>query len=184
MRSPIKTFFTLSTRKRTLFFQLMTLSVQRKWLRLWKSPKAHTEYWVQQSLIPSPRQLSPAERAWVRELRSAIKLANKYIPWTNVCRHQAWQAAQMLMKHQIPFSYHVGINKTKPNQAEGHTWILVEGQFVTGDCQLEEYREIPYKKKRLVIETLCKTLFFSPLFKLIDQSIGGSIVATHHFWTS
>ena len=73
-----------------------------------------------------------------KDISLAIGIVNKYLPWKNVCRHQSWQAVRLLLKHQIPFKYSVGMHKTNKIK-EGHSWVKVNDKFVCGRCDEKEF---------------------------------------------
>lgn len=142
--SKLQSFLTLSGRRKLLFFEVVMLSIWRAFLRWTGSRRAFTENLIKNSStdtssIPSPSQIKQA-----RDIAVAIELGRKYIPWKNLCRHQAWQAVKLLQKADIPFTYHVGIKKEGPHRNEGHAWVMVNGRFISGKCRLSEYREIKF----------------------------------------
>ncbi|NVJ87805.1 MAG: lasso peptide biosynthesis B2 protein [Algoriphagus sp.] len=89
--------------------------------------------------IPS-KNIGEEQLSEVKDITFAITLANKYIPWNNRCRHQAWQAIYLLNRAGIPYEYHVGVKKG--NLIEGHSWVKVIGDFVSGVCEENNYYSI------------------------------------------
>lgn len=140
----INRFINLSKERKLLFFEVVALSVRRTVLKLLGFKSAYTENLIKKSLTFNPDILSPSQLQDARDIAIAIELGRKYIPWKNLCRHQAWQAVILLQKAGIPFTYHVGIKKEGPNRNEGHAWVMVDGRFISGKCRLSEYREIKF----------------------------------------
>ncbi len=126
----------LSSRQKKLVVTVFWLSIYRN-LLLFKGFKVgFTEYIYKnqdRNLVLTTDKIGLA-----KDIALAISIVNKYLPWKNVCRHQSWQAVYLLLKHQIPFTYFVGIQKTKKIK-EGHSWVKVNGKFVCGICNENEY---------------------------------------------
>lgn len=140
----LKSFVKLSKRRKILFFKVVMLSLFKPILKLLHSPQAFTENLIPPASAVSADLLANVQLEKVRDIAAAIELGRKYIPWKNQCRHQAWQAAVLLRRSGIPYSYHVGIKKRENNAVEGHAWVLVGERFVSGRCKLSEYREIKF----------------------------------------
>lgn len=126
-----------------MFFRVIALSLYQLVLKISNSPKAYSENLIKDA-SNSNANLSAAGLLRAKDVAAAIELGRKYIPWKNLCRHQAWQAIMLLKREGIPFTYHVGIKKEGPNRNEGHAWVMVDGRFVSGKCRLSEYREIKF----------------------------------------
>ena len=75
----------------------------------------------------------------LKDISIAIKVIAKYSPFTNVCRHQAYQAKVLCRFYDIPYKIYVGFKKNEAGAIEGHAWTMVNGYFVTGFCAVEEY---------------------------------------------
>lgn len=122
------------------------LSIYQKILATVKSPRAYTENLVKNKFSNLPKELNSKELRIIKDISIAIELGRKYIPWKNLCRHQAWQAVFLLQKAKIPFTYHVGIKKADVNRSEGHAWVMVNQKFVSGKCKLSDYAEINFSR--------------------------------------
>lgn len=85
--------------------------------------------------------LPPGEtdKALISDIRFAIKLVNKYVPWENVCRHQAHQAKILCNFYHIPYQIFVGFKKNESGKTEGHAWSVAGGIMITGFCRPSDY---------------------------------------------
>lgn len=145
IRKKIKTFYSLSSNRKFLFFFVVVLSIYQKTLLFLRSKKAFTESLINKKFQFEDLEFSYKKKGEVLDIEIAIGLGKKYIPWKNLCRHQAWQAVVLLNRARIPFTYHVGLKKNDPNKGEGHAWVMVNGRFVSGKCRLSDYYEIKFK---------------------------------------
>jgi hypothetical protein len=41
--------------------------------------------------------------------------------------------------YQIPYQIFVGFKKSVEGKIEGHAWMIVQGEIITGFCKVEEY---------------------------------------------
>lgn len=130
----LQIFCGISRKRKILFFKVIGLSIYRGFLFYSGSPKAFSEKIIKQfpNSEVTKQQLNDA-----LDIAFAVGLGAKYIPWTNQCRHQAWQAIYFLNQKDIPYTYQVGV-KIK-NKEEGHSWVIVEKKFISGSCQINEY---------------------------------------------
>ncbi|MDI1323202.1 MAG: lasso peptide biosynthesis B2 protein [Algoriphagus sp.] len=131
-----RSFREIPKRRKALFFKVIGLSIFRGYLIIKSSPKAFSEKLVN----TATNQTSPTMGQLVKakDIAFAIQLAAKYIPWSNVCRHQSWQAVYLLTESKIPFTYQVGVKKN--STSDGHSWVMVENIFISGACDLNEYQ--------------------------------------------
>jgi hypothetical protein len=134
----LKTVVFLSSRQKKLVLLVFCLAIYRNILLLRRSKEAFTEHICQNYHRRTKVKLTNEKIAIANDITMAITIANKCIPWKNVCRHQSWQAVRLLLKYQIPFDYTVGIRKVK-TKSEGHSWVKVELQFICGRCNERQY---------------------------------------------
>ena len=126
----------LSGRQKKLVLTVFWLSIYRNILLFKRSKAAFSEHICKNQ--DATNTLTADKILVAKDIALAISIVNKYVLWKNVCRHQSWQAVYLLLKYQIPFSYSVGIHKTKQVK-EGHSWVKVGGNFVCGKCEEREY---------------------------------------------
>jgi hypothetical protein len=128
----IKTFYQLPTRRKTLFLIGLALSGYTFVLMRFFQRYAH---------FKKPNAASDTDDATlVRDIRWAIAVVNKHVPWENVCRHQAYQAMLLCGWYGIDYQIFVGFKKNPDTaQIEGHAWSMAGGQMLTGFCNPEEY---------------------------------------------
>jgi len=145
--SKANSFYRIPTWRKLLFFRVVLLSLRRGILTFFRSSSAYTENLNSTSRFPRSEKPTESQLALAKDIAFAIELGRKYIPWKNLCRHQAWQAVYLLQKVGIPFTYHVGVKINEPKRGEGHAWVMVGGKFVSGKCRLSDYKEITFEKK-------------------------------------
>ena len=75
----------------------------------------------------------------VMDIRYVIFVVNKYVPWQNVCRHQAYQAKILFSLYDIPYQIFVGFKKNEDGKIDGHAWTMAGGLMITGFCNPDEY---------------------------------------------
>lgn len=126
----------LSGRQKKLVLTVFWLSIYRNILLFKRSKAAFSEHICKNQ--DATNTLTADKILVAKDIALAISIVNKYVLWKNVCRHQSWQTVYLLLKYQIPFSYSVGIHKTK-RVKEGHSWVKVGGKFVCGKCDEREY---------------------------------------------
>jgi hypothetical protein len=136
----IRSFQRLTSRQRKFVFWVFGLSIYRYILRLIGSDKAFTE----KLKVSYDKDAEPTEEqiAIALDIAKAIRIADQYIPWPNVCRHQAWQAVFLLTLYKSPFKINVGFKKNQINRIEGHIWITCNKYFITGNCQIESFNQL------------------------------------------
>lgn len=124
------------------------MSLRRKWLLLVTVPlslysfvlfrffQSNARFGERNKTVDTPENI---DMQLVKDISVVIKVIAKYSPWTNVCRHQAYQAMILCRFYGIPYKIYVGFKKNEAGAIEGHAWTMVNGQFVTGFCAVEEY---------------------------------------------
>lgn len=133
--SKISAFFKLSLRRKFLLAVMVPLSLYTYFVfRFFKKNARFGE-------MNKPQQTrhDGIDMALVRDISLAIRVISKYTPWENVCRHQALQAKILCRFYRIPYIIYVGFKKNTSGEIEGHAWTIVNEQFVTGFCMVNEY---------------------------------------------
>lgn len=120
-----------------LVFIVFILSFYQMILYMLGSKKKETAYLNIKLNIKGRANDKQLEKS--RKIENAIKIAAKYIFWSNKCRHQSWQAIYLLNYHKIPFSYYVGLKRSTNNELLGHSWVMVNDQFICGNCDTSSY---------------------------------------------
>jgi hypothetical protein len=75
----------------------------------------------------------------LKDIRWSIFVVNKYIPWENLCRHQAFQAKTLLNFYNIPYHVYVGFKKNGEGNVVGHAWTMSSNLMITGFCRPDDY---------------------------------------------
>ena len=122
-------FWHLGQRRKKLLFEALALSLYARVIDAFPKKKIRP---VQLSGLQDPEVLG--DIAW------AIRVSNKYVPWQNVCRHQALAAVILCTKYGQALEVFVGFRKNpETGRMEGHTWSMTNARFITGRCKVEEY---------------------------------------------
>lgn len=69
----------------------------------------------------------------------AIHATRKYVPWKNVCRHQAYQAKLLCNFYKIRCLIFIGFKKDKAYGIQAHAWAMAGGKIITGHCNPDDY---------------------------------------------
>ena len=135
MIKKIKTFIRLSSARKMVVLQTIGLSFYtfllftffNRYARFGKNVKAADN----NNQLPDKKA---GDIAW------AIQAVDKYTPWKNVCRHQAYQAKLLCNYYKIPCLIFIGFKKDKmKNEIQAHAWTIAGGKIITGNCNPEEY---------------------------------------------
>jgi Transglutaminase-like superfamily len=89
--------------------------------------------------INSQINIKNVDKALISDIRFALRVVNKYVPYESVCRHQAYQALLLCTYFDIPYQIYVGFKKSDTGKIEGHAWTMVQGEMITGFCNPEDY---------------------------------------------
>ena len=77
---------------------------------------------------------------FIRDLKWAIVTVEKYVPWPNVCRHQAYQVAIICRIFNLPYEVYIGFKKDiRSGKVIAHAWTLSDNIMVSGHCNPKEY---------------------------------------------
>lgn len=133
--SKIPVFFKLSLRRKVLLAVVVPLSLYSYFAFRFFRKKAR----FGEMNKPIPTRQDGVDMALVKDISIAIRVISKYSPWENVCRHQALQAKILCRFYKIPYMIYVGFKKNHAGIIEGHAWTMVNEEFVTGFCIVEEY---------------------------------------------
>ncbi len=129
----MRAFIRLSARRKILFFVTVVLSFYTYMLMRFFRKKANFD-------LKRKHFSGRVNDSVVRDIRWAIRVVNKYVPWENVCRHQAYQALLLCRYYDIPYKIFIGFRKNpEAGKIEGHAWTVVNGEIITGFCNTEEY---------------------------------------------
>jgi Transglutaminase-like superfamily len=130
----IKRFFNLSIRQKLLIVVVGFISFYSYFLfKFFK-------HWATFGRVDRVNQSAKTvEMKFVNDIRLAIRVIGKFVPWENVCRHQAYQAMILCKFFKIQYQIFVGFKKNDNGIIEGHAWTIVNGEIITGFCKPEEY---------------------------------------------
>ena len=86
-----------------------------------------------------PIETKNIDNTLIVDIRFAIRIAHKYVPYENACRHQAYQAMLLCKYYAIPYQIYVGFQKNEVGKIAGHAWTVVQGEMITGFCNPDDY---------------------------------------------
>ncbi|MBA4853669.1 lasso peptide biosynthesis B2 protein [Emticicia sp. BO119] len=132
--SKIQVFVRLSFRRKLLLSVLFLLSLYSYIMLLFFKKKA--KFGERNKPVVKSGSV---DMELVKDISFAIRIVSKYSPWQNVCRHQAFQAKMLCDFNKIPYTIYIGVKKNEDGVLEGHAWTIVNEQFMTGFCKVEEY---------------------------------------------
>ena len=91
--------------------------------------------------LPNPaKEMSSDNFNRINHITQSIQMAAKYVPWKNVCRHQAYQAKLLCNYYKVPYQVFIGFKKDITTQKiQAHAWTVAGGKIITGFCNPEEY---------------------------------------------
>lgn len=139
MITQINTFLRLSIHQKILVFRVLGLSVYTYFLFRFFNTRAR--FGKEKNIgNKAPLPVKNEQNQRVKDISQAIKIVSKYIPWKNVCRHQAYQAMRLCQAYKIPCQAFVGFKKEMDKkEIQAHVWTIAGGKFVTGFCNPSEY---------------------------------------------
>lgn len=139
----LKTFFNLSASRKKMLVQTYCLSFYTFILFSFFKKQAR---FGQKATVPLPVQ-KPDPRA--ADIAYAIQTIARYVPWKDVCRHQAYQAMKLCNHYQLPCIVFVGFKKdVEKKEIQAHAWAVAGTQIIAGFCNPEEYKvQSIYKNK-------------------------------------
>lgn len=134
MIKKIRTYLRLKDQVRIMILQVFILSLYTWFLFKFLTRCAK----FGQKITEAPYKQTPNPKA--DSIARAIKISSKYIPWKNVCRHQAYQAKLLCNYYKVSYRIFIGFKKDKlKNEIQAHAWTEAGSRIITGFCNPEEY---------------------------------------------
>nr|WP_299421180.1 lasso peptide biosynthesis B2 protein [uncultured Emticicia sp.] len=130
----IKRFIRLSIRQKVLLLTVLLISLYSYFLFRFFKHSAKFGYADKEFISHKT-----IDMVLVKDISFTISVVKNYTPWENVCRHQAYQAMLLCRLYQIPYQIFVGFKKSDEGKIEGHAWMIVQGEIITGFCKVEEF---------------------------------------------
>ena len=78
-------------------------------------------------------QMTNRERLLVLEVRHAVTIAARNVPWNAVCLPQAMAAKAMLARRGHGSALHLGA-KAEGDGLAAHAWLVAGGEIVVGEA--------------------------------------------------
>jgi Transglutaminase-like superfamily len=133
MIKKLRLFHRLGLRRKLLLILTLMLSFY-SWIMM-RFFKQYAHFGEQKSIVNRESNQSLI----IADIRWAIFIVNKNVPWQSVCRHQAYQAMLLCKFYNIPCQIFVGFKKNESNKIDGHAWTMVGNEMITGFCNPDEY---------------------------------------------
>lgn len=134
MIKKIKTFARLSLLQKIMLMQTFGLSFYT-WV-LFRFLKKSVRFGERTNSLNYNQK--PDKR--LKDISFSIRIVNKYVPWKNVCRHQAYQAMQLCNYYKIPCLVFIGFKKDEEKkEIQAHAWTIAGEKMITGFCNPDEY---------------------------------------------
>lgn len=77
--------------------------------------------------------------AFRKNVKSAMRLCDKYTFWKTECYTQALTAKILLNRNDIPCTIYIGFKKDEHGKYEGHAWLRSYDMIITGGEKLDNY---------------------------------------------
>ena len=135
----LATFRELSNAERIAAFEAAALLLAARIfvfvvpLRFWR------DHFAQAPLSANAVHPQAATCPTVRLVRQAIGRAMRNAPLDFICLPQALAARWMLARRHIASVVHIGARRRPDTAPRFHAWLLAGGQWVTGDCDPDEF---------------------------------------------
>lgn len=140
MIKKLNTFIGFSWSRKVLIVQTLVLSVYTYFLFAYFKKYARFGRKSSNETSPYPATTGGCPNPKAKDIAWAIRLADKWVPWKNVCRHQAYQAKLLCSFYNIPYYIFIGFKKdTGKNEIQAHAWTIANGRMITGFCDPGEY---------------------------------------------
>ncbi len=140
----IRLFFRLPAHKRVYLTEaVICLLITRpfagmqikRWAGMLGEPQTETTY-----------EDDPALRSAVVNIRWAIDVASRRVPWRSDCLPQAFAANLMLKRRKISNTVYLGVmlEQASADQAamKAHAWVRVGSVIITGEAGHKEFRPV------------------------------------------
>ena len=81
--------------------------------------------------LSKPDQRDPAPETALRQVRWAVELAARNVPWNAVCLPQALAAKALLYRRGYSSTLHLGVQQAN-SELKAHAWLEANGVIVVG----------------------------------------------------
>jgi hypothetical protein len=79
-----------------------------------------------------PETHFPCHQSLVLQVRRAVTIATRNVPWNAVCLPQAMAAKAMLARRGCGSSFHLGAGFAQEGKLIAHAWLVAGGTVVVG----------------------------------------------------
>ena len=134
MPNPLKkldTFFNLPKGTRRLFAEAMVISAGVKFCLLF-FPFRHVLRWMGTAQTESQPIADAASLPMRKNIKSALKLCNKYAPWPTECYTLALTGKLLLKRRNISSTLYLGFIKDEQGKHKGHAWLRAYDTYIAG----------------------------------------------------
>ncbi|MGL6267877.1 MAG: lasso peptide biosynthesis B2 protein [Chitinophagaceae bacterium] len=138
LHKKISSFVSIHSQVKLLFFKAYILSAFVKFSLIFLPFKVVLN---RQGKINSetPDTTDNFSVAYRKDLKSAMRLCEKYTFWKTECYTLALTAKILLNRNDIPGTIYIGFKKEEDGKYEGHAWLRSYDMIITGGEKMDNY---------------------------------------------
>jgi hypothetical protein len=138
LHKKIKSFISIHKEVKLLFFKAYLLSALVKFGLIFLPFKVVLN---RQGKINSetPDTTDDFSLTFRKNVKSAMRLCDKYTLWKTECYTQALTAKILLNRNNIPGTIYIGFKKDENGKYEGHAWLRSYDMIITGGEKIDNY---------------------------------------------
>jgi hypothetical protein len=131
-------FFRIPGATRRLFVEAILTSAYVR-LALLFLPFKKVAGWLGSHYVTNDEQFVVNEDL-IKNIRFAVRLCRKYVPWSIECYAGSLTAKIMLRRRNVSSTLYFGFLKDKTGNLKGHAWLRASNMIVTGHCDFSKYQ--------------------------------------------
>lgn len=85
---------------------------------------------------------TPVDAQLIADVKWAISVSRKYLPWKLVCLPQAVASKFMLRRRRVTSTLYLGITMKENSQLNAHAWLKVGDVTVTGEKGKDQFSTV------------------------------------------
>lgn len=134
----IKSFFSVHWEIKLLFFKAYILSAFVKFSLIFLKFKVILN-WQGKINSETTDKTDDYSLTFRKNVKSAMRLCDKYTFWKTECYTQALTAKILLNRNGIPCTIYIGFKKDENGKYEGHAWLRSYDMLITGGEKIDNY---------------------------------------------
>ncbi len=135
----LRTFTKIPWYQKLLFAEAVVTSCIVKFTLLFL-PFGIVVKWLGTTNAEELRSLSKEQIVLVNNLRFAIKLCDRYVPWPTECYTRSLTAKLILKRRNQSSTIYFGFCRDNSGKLTGHAWLKSSGLVVTGFCDFSKFQ--------------------------------------------